>query len=790
VDPQGNLYICDTEANRVRVVGVDGAIRRFAGTGEAASYGDGLLAVQAGLWGPYDITGDATGILYISETGGHKVRRVNRGEEMGSFVGGGLGVGTEGDPAAGSTLHTPTGLAFAAGSMWISDSGNLRVRRVPMAQYTIRTVAGGVPDLWRDGQPALPIPVTVPAVATDRFGLTYLFDSLRATLYRIDLSGRWSRFAGNERPGLPPPGGTSGLSASLPAGVSALTVDENDVVYLSDGLRIWRIENGILSRAAGTGDAADFGDYGLSVDASFRSISALASGPRGVLYAADAVANRVRVMDATRIYPTAAVVRAPSALAVDADSNVYIADASFRIHRLNPRTGDFRVFAGTGAEGCSGDGGPALSAAFGAITSLSLDRDGDLFLYDSACRRIRRIARDGRVDSVAGGGGLLLNDGGLAAALALGGNARLAADPSGAISLAQETVVSRLRPSSAYRCSWQASPLQVLAPPSGGEFALAITASADGCGWTARSSAAWVQILEGGSNWRSGTLRVRITANTGDARSTSLSVAGLSVPVRQSSPAPVGPLFAASGGVVNGASFLPEISPGAWVTLRGTNLAEIAAGRTWRPDEIRDGFLPVELEGVRVWFNNLPAAIYYVSPSQLNVQAPEGLPDGEVTVSVTTPRGTASVRSLMPAVAPGMFIGAREADGSRAYAAAVFAVPDPDGLPAYVGKPQLLPGVRARAARPGDVISVYGTGFGPTDPARPSGRVIEPAALTSRAAASLGGVVCDVLYAGLAAAGLNQVNLRVPDLPTGDHLLVVTVGGKAAQAGVYLPVLR
>src|SRR3989442_4223779 len=75
-------------------------------------------------------------------------------------------------------------------------------------------------------------------------------------------------------------------------------------------------------------------------------------------------------------------------------------------------------------------------------------------------------------------------------------------------------------------------------------------------------------------------------------------------------------------GVVNGASFQPGIAAGSWVTIQGANLANTNPGRTWRSDEIVNGNLPTALDGVSVTINNKPAYVYYISPTQINVQAP------------------------------------------------------------------------------------------------------------------------------------------------------------------------
>ena len=110
----------------------------------------------------------------------------------------------------------------------------------------------------------------------------------------------------------------------------------------------------------------------------------------------------------------------------------------------------------------------------------------------------------------------------------------------------------------------------------------------------------------------------------------------------------------------------------------------------------------------------------------------------------------------------------------------------------YVGKPNLLPGALTTPARPGEVLLLWGTGFGPSSPATPAGQLVTQAApLANRVTVLIGGVQSDVQWAGISGAGLWQVNVVVPDgLADGDATVVAGVGGVSAQGGVYLTVQR
>jgi uncharacterized protein (TIGR03437 family) len=94
------------------------------------------------------------------------------------------------------------------------------------------------------------------------------------------------------------------------------------------------------------------------------------------------------------------------------------------------------------------------------------------------------------------------------------------------------------------------------------------------------------------------------------------------------------------------------------------------------------------------------------------------------------------------------------------------------------------------AAKPGDTILLYGTGFGSTTPASPAGQVTSPAPLANQVTLWIGGAATTTQYAGLVSPGLYQFNLVVPDVANGDQAVVAQIGGKATQTGAFLAVQR
>lgn len=248
--------------------------------------------------------------------------------------------------------------------------------------------------------------------------------------------------------------------------------------------------------------------------------------------------------------------------------------------------------------------------------------------------------------------------------------------------------------------------------------------------------------------------------------------------------------------VVNGASFGKTLGWGGWLTIRGTNLARTT--RTWTGTDFVNGKLPEAIDGVSVKINGKPAYIYFVSPGQLNILAPDDVATGNVALEVTSPEGKATITVNMQALAPAFF--AFDPQG-RIYPAAVFA----DGV--YAGPPGLFGSAAAvRAPLPNDPVLLFGNGFGKTNPARPTSDVVlSPAPLEGAGALKLtvGGASARVDYAGLISSGLQQFNIVVPQVAPGEQPvagelngarsqenLFVCVGGPQAQLGVSVSSLN
>lgn len=327
-----------------------------AGTGQAGFSGDGGPAAQATLNHPYGPAVDAAGAIYVPDFGNHRVRRIGPDGMITTVAGTGqAGFSGDGGPATAAMLNSPVAVTVGSdGSLYIVDTFNVRVRRVG-PDGIITTIAGSGERPWNpddDGGPATRAALWYPTgIAVDPNGGILIADNANDLIRRVDPAGIITTVVGRFGFGWWGDGGPAAEAmASRPFSVAC---DREGRIYIADSYnhRIRRIGlDGVIETIAGTGVPGFSGDGGKATAATLRN-------PRGV--------------------------------AVDAAGNVYVTDGSNnRIRRIDP-AGIITTIAGTAPPGRLTAGTPDPDIL--PDGPVAVDDAGHLYLADRARNRILRI---------------------------------------------------------------------------------------------------------------------------------------------------------------------------------------------------------------------------------------------------------------------------------------------------------------------------------------------------------------------------------------------------------------
>lgn len=331
-------------------------INTIAGLGTNGYTGDGLTATAAELNKAVGIARDATGNIYIADEYNHCIRKIATSGIISTVVGTGIaGFSGDGGPATAAKLNYPIGIVFdAAGNLLIADASNSRIRKVTPSG-TITTIAGtGARTYTGDGVAAVGAAINLPQdIATDAAGNIYIADRDNHRIRKINTSGIISTIAGTgvwgySGDGLP----ATNATLTQPSG---LAVSATGDVYFTDLVNyvVRKINpSGIISRVAGNGIAGYSGDGGPA---------------------------------------TAAQLKAPGGLAIDANNNLYISDFNDNRIRKVSASGLISSVAGIGSHSYSGDGGAATAAELNRPFGIEVDDTGSIYIADWQNNRIRKI---------------------------------------------------------------------------------------------------------------------------------------------------------------------------------------------------------------------------------------------------------------------------------------------------------------------------------------------------------------------------------------------------------------
>ncbi len=799
LDAAGNLYIADSQNNRVRIVSKDGLIKTFAGNGQTSfgggprTYNDGGPATEAFLHLPMGVAADKSGNIFIADTGDNSVRKVTTDGIINTFAGDSFPgyFDKQGGTAIDSEFNKPSDVAVdSSGNVYIADTANQVVRKVTPDGATISTYAGSAASGFSgDNGPADKAALTAPmALALDSSGNLYILTNGDGRIRKVDTKAVITTVAGAGTAGFAD-GDAAKAQFYFPTG---LAIDGSGNLFVADALnmRIRKVASGSVSTVAGNGILSYSGDngpalaaqlntpLGVAVDASgavyvadaynnvVRKVAkngvisnvagngqagnsdpqldhpqAVAADPAGNVYIADTQNSRIRKVTAAGTGSNLAgsdQFYTPTGVAADAAGNVYVADLSRNMVRRISAGGAVTTVAGTGNAGSSGDGKAATSALLNSPRAVALDAAGNLYIADSGNYRIRRVDTGGVIATIAGNGlPGYSGDLGPAVNAQIGSVISLAADASGNVYFSDGTRVRKV---------FASGFITTLAgsgqPGYSGDGGLASAAQLNSPAGVAIDTNGNIYVADSGNN------AVRLLQPAAN---------GLSI-----------------SAVTSGATNQPGvIAPGEVVVLYGAGMGPAQLV----PFQLNGaGLVDTALAGTRVFFNGSPAPVLYTSAGQVGVVAPYNLTGPKADV-VATYQGqvSAALTVSVAASAPGLFT----LNGSGSGPAVAV---NQDGTLNDAAHP----------AKAGAFVTLYGTGAGQTTPAGQDGA---PATVpfpvpVLPVSVTIGGKNATIQYAGAApnqVAGVLQVNVFVPDgLGAAQAPVVLRVGTSSSPNGVTI----
>lgn len=425
VDASGNFYVADTGNHVIRKITPDGHVSTLAGAPGVVGYADGTGS-DARFRFPMGVAIDpVSGAIFVSDKDNHVIRRITPEGVVTTFAGTAGVSGTTNATGSAARFTFPRGIVFdATGNLYVADTGNHVIRRITQGAI-VTTHAGSMRSSGSSDGFGTQARFNRPyEVALDpSTGNLFVGDTENDTIRKVTPDGRVTTVAGDPVASGDVDGTGSEALFAVPWGIA---VDAAGNAYVADhnNQKIRRITPaGVVTTLAGSGSVG--GNDGTGATARFVNPSDVVIGADGALYVADAYTMSIRRIDLPTAFVstfagskpvnstvpdsnatgTAARFHFPHGVAVDAAGNAYVSEASGAIRKITPQ-GVVSVFAG--AQGTSGSAdGPALSARFSFPRGLAFDPNGNLFVADTGNHTVRKITPEGLVTTLAGVAGEL-----------------------------------------------------------------------------------------------------------------------------------------------------------------------------------------------------------------------------------------------------------------------------------------------------------------------------------------------------------------------------------------------
>lgn len=402
VDAAGTVYVADTGNHNIRKITPAGVVTTLPTTPGAISE-------------PRGIAVDSSGVIYIADYGSHVIKRITTDNFVSVYAGATGLPGTTDASGSSARFQFPSGVAVSSGTIYIADTENDTIRAIS-SSASVTTLAGragrsssvdGAGSAARFEDPF--------SLAADVNGVVYVADSASHTVRKVTSTGDVTTYAGSAGIYASTDGTGSGARFYSPFGVA---VDTAGNVYVADSYNstIRKIGlGGVVTTLAGTafqrgttdgtGSAARFDQpFGIAVDAN------------GNVYVSDATMNTIRKITPAGVVTTlagaagqagstdgtgtAAKFAVPYGVAVDSAGNVYVADHGNHVVRKITAAGVVTTLAGAGTAG-SNDG-TGTAAKFNFLSGVAVDANGVVFVADTDNHSIRQITAAGVVTTIGG----------------------------------------------------------------------------------------------------------------------------------------------------------------------------------------------------------------------------------------------------------------------------------------------------------------------------------------------------------------------------------------------------